>query len=296
MTDERKDWLERRRLNIGASDVPAILGMLKEEGCWGTALSVYNSKVLGAEEPETDVMFMGKAIEGGIADLYVKHTERKVEDPGPFTIRKHHGAPLACTLDRLIVGPDFRGPLQLKSAGLSQVKHWGDEPPLAYQAQVQAEMACTGEKQAVLCGWVGGERLIHYEIPRDEEFQAMMLVAVIAFWTNHVERCIPPEPTALDSRALQKLYPKDHGATIALSQHALGWANLQADAEESIKELKEKVELSKNKIKAAMGAATYGVLPDGSKMKWKVEPRKEHVVAASEPRVLRHLKAPKGKR
>ena len=295
MTDERKDWLERRRANIGASDVAAILGMTKDEGVWGTPLSVYESKILGVEEPETDIMFMGKAVEGGIADLYVKHTGREVENPGPFTIQKHHGAPLACTLDRLIVGPDFTAPLQLKSAGLSQVKHWGDEPPLAYQAQVQAEMACTGHKLAVLCGWVGGERLRHYEIPRDEEFQAMMLVAVIAFWTNHVERRIPPEPTALDARALQKLYPKDQGATIALNDTALRWADQRDAAKDDESAAKARYDLASNKLKAALGNATYGVLPDASRMSWKVKNVKEHVRRASSSRELRRLKA-KGKR
>ena len=293
MTDERKDWLKRRRLNIGASDVAAILGMTKDEGAWGTRTSVYNSKVLGEEEPETDVMFMGKAVEAGVADLYVKHTGRKVDNPGAFTIQKHHGAPLACTLDRMIVGPDFRGPLQIKSAGVSQMSHWGDEPPLAYQAQVQAEMACTGEKTGALAGWVGGQNLIHYDIPRDEEFQAMMLVAVIAFWTNHVERRIPPEPTALDSRALQKLYPKDQGATIALNATALGWAEQRDEAKAQESAAKERHDLASNKLKAALRDATFGVLPDGTRMSWKLQVKKEYVVAASKSRVLRRLKAPR---
>jgi predicted phage-related endonuclease len=289
MTDERKDWLERRRQAIGASDVAAILGV---EGAWGTRLSVYNSKVLGVEQEQTDQMLMGLASEAGIAALYTKHTGRVVEDPRPYTIRKHHGAPLACTLDRFITGPDFRGPLQLKASGGS----WGDDPPLAYVVQVQAEMACTGEKQAALAGWVGGRNFVHHEIPRDEEFQATMIVAVIAFWTNHIERRIPPEPTALDARALQKLYPKDQGSTIALNDTALQLADERDDLTAQIKHAEELKDLASNRLKAALGEATFGILPDGTRMSWKLQKRKEHIVAASEPRVLRRLKAPRGKR
>lgn len=295
MTDERKDWLAVKRLTVGASDVANILNI---EGAFGTRLSTYNSKVLGEELKPTDQMLMGLACEQGIADLYVKHTGRAVRNPGPYTIRRHRSAPLGATLDRYITGPDFRGPLELKMVGRAMSHKWGDEPPLAYQVQVQAQMACSGDATAVLCGWVGGDTLVHYEIERDEAFIAAMLVAVIAFWGAHVERRIPPEPggTAVDARALQKLYPKDAGSTIALSDTALALADLRDELTGQIKQAEAAKDLASNKLKAALGEATYGVLPDGTRMSWKLQKRKEHIVAASESRVLRRLKAPGGKR
>jgi putative phage-type endonuclease len=285
--NERETWLQRRRDAVGASEVAALLGI---EGAWGTPMDVYNSKVLGIEQEDTPQMMMGREIEASIAKLYAEETGRTIHVPEPYQILRHESAPLAATLDRLVVVP-WTGPLQLKSVGMSLAREWGDEPPLHYAVQVQAEMACSAHKRGALAGWVGGQNLVHYDLVVDPEFQKVMLEEVECFWREHVEARVPPEPTAKDSKALQRLYPKDEGVTIALDGTALAMADEVAELKARIGAQTERKAELENRLKATLGAATWGVLPDGSRMQWKLEHRKEHLVKASSTRVLRRIKA-----
>lgn len=288
MNEDLKAWEKERRVSIGASETAGVLGV---EGAYTTRLLTYNSKVLGSKIEDNDQMFMGREIEGAIADLYAKKTGREVVDLGRYTIQRHPTAHLAATLDRMVVGPDVRGPLQLKSVGSAKAHEWGDEPPLHYAIQVQAEMACTGEKRGFLAGWVGGQSLIHYDLRADPEFQAEMLSAVERFWHEHIVPRIPPEPTAKDVKALQRLYPKDQGTTIPLDEVALSIADEVADLKARINAQEERKDELENRLRAILGQATWGVLPDGSRLQWQLESKKEHVVKASSTRVLRRLKA-----
>ncbi len=289
--NERKDWLERRRRAIGASEVAAVLGVA---GAWGTPLSVYLSKVQGEEAEETDQMLMGRETEAAIAKLYAKTTGRKIHTPDPYQIMRHDSAPFAATLDRLIAEP-WVGPLQLKSVGMSMAREWGDEPPLHYAVQVQAEMACSGHKQGALAGWVGGQNLVHYDLLVDKDFQQVMLESVERFWQEYVVKRHPPEPTAKDSRALQRLYPKDEGTTVPLDEVALSVADEVVELKARIKAQEGRQTELENRLKATLGMATWGVLPDGSRLQWKLQNKKSYVVKESSTRVLRRLKR-KGKR
>ena len=53
------------------------------------------------------------------------------------------------------------------------------------------------------------------------------------------------------------------------------------------KKLDERIDLAENVVKAALGTAELGVLPDGRSFSWKTQSRKECVIKASTFRVLR---------
>jgi hypothetical protein len=61
-------------------------------------------------------------------------------------------------------------------------------------------------------------------------------------------------------------------------------------AKEDIKEAEARKLAAENLIKAAIGEASFGDLPDGARYSWKQQSRKECVVAASTFRVLRRGK------
>jgi len=49
-----------------------------------------------------------------------------------------------------------------------------------------------------------------------------------------------------------------------------------------------------NQIKAALGDAVFGYLPDGGGFSWKLQHRNSYTVEAADYRVLREIKAKKG--
>jgi len=54
-----------------------------------------------------------------------------------------------------------------------------------------------------------------------------------------------------------------------------------------VRDLKNRIALAENTVKAALGDSEIGVMPDGRRFSWKLQGRREHVVAASSFRVLR---------
>lgn len=131
-----------------------------------------------------------------------------------------------------------------------------------------------------------------FDYDADTDFQADLLAAERAF-LDLVDTQTPPSTDASEScrRAIQRLHPKDSGGEVILPAEWLERADFLAAWKDKRKEADEQISLLENELKALIGDATYGVLPDGSRFKWSVQARKEYVVAASEFRVLRREKA-----
>lgn len=299
----REAWLAERRNHIGASDVAAILGVDPRRG----ALAVYASKVSDAADPdETRWMKFGRRIEGAIADWYSEDTGRPALDLGAFEIQRHPDAPfLGATLDRMTGGSDAHpdpfgravvgaattphcGPLEAKAVAGFKAKEWREDPPLHYQVQLQAQLACTGASWGSLVALIGGIALAWRDLERDDAFLAVALPKLEAFWLR-VQRREPPEADALPgtSEAIRRLWSKADGETIPLDHAALqlvtSWeaAKVRRDSAEETKDEAE------NRLRTLLGPASYGSLPDGSVLTLKEQHRKSYTVQPADFRVLR---------
>jgi len=229
----REEWLEARRSGIGASDVAAILGVDPRRG----ALAVYADKV-GAAQPsdETPLMRRGRRLEAVIAAEYAEETGRQVRHLGDYTITRHPKLPFFfSTLDRVTEAPERsgRGPLELKSlhAWAPTLAEWETEPPVVFQVQLHAQIACTGATWGSLACLVGGLDLKWTDAERNDRFVAAMEQAVEDFW-DRVEKRDPPPPDASAGtlRAIRSLFPKDKGTTIPLGLAAPSFERLAIDA------------------------------------------------------------------
>ena len=299
--DDRASWLKARRsYGVGASELPAVLGVDERRG----SLAIYAKKVVEGNddegEDEDDPRFWGRMFEEPVAQWYAQKTGRVVTNPGAFAIMRHPTAPLFATLDRDVFDParpdadtenrGGLGVLECKAVSVyGPLDQWRSEPPLCYQVQLQAQLAVTGRAWGSIAAVLGGTRPVFFDFERNDRFIAAALVAVEQFW-ERVERRDPPPPdgTRETVEAIKQLWPEDSGQTITLPDLALvaEW--------EAAKEASRKAEAVQrdveSRIKSVMQEATWAALTDGRKVQWKVEPRKGHVVEASRPRVLRLIK------
>ena len=293
---DRAHWLRARKTGVGASEVAAILGVDPRRG----PLAVYAAKLTDdVAEEEVDYLEFGRDVEGAIAKGFRRRTGRPVETLGALTILRHASAPLSATLDFLNEGNEKhpapapgKGPLECKAVNAFKKDEWAADPPMHFVVQLQAQMAVTGADWGTLCALIGGIVPVWMDIPRNQRFIDQMLVAVDVFW-RRVETQNPPEPDALPGTlaALRALYPRDTGDEITMPYESVeDVARLKAAKVERAK-CEEVIDLAEARLKAVLGPATWGRLPDGTYLKWKVEPRKEHLVAASEPRVFRLTKS-----
>jgi putative phage-type endonuclease len=287
--DERAEWLARRRQSIGASEVAAILGLSP----WESAYSLWAKKVYGDDAgDETEWQRWGNIIEPAICEEYSRQTGREVVDHGRYAVRYSETCPhLSATLDREVIGRDKGdgpGCMDAKNVSAFKASDWQDGAPLVYQVQVQAQMEVTGYRWGSLACLLGGNTFRWCDVERNESFIEMMRRKVAEFWKLVEQKTPPPVDGSLSTaEVLKRLYPKDSGESIELPREAADWSAQYEQAQAEIKAAEERKREAQSKLIEAIGAATVGVLPDGTKWTYRTQERKAAVVAASSFRVLR---------
>lgn len=286
-------WREARNATIGGSDAPAILGF---GGKNMSAFTLYNLKaglILPDDDTENEVLEWGRRFEAPVIDAYEEKTGRKIIRHGIHLFRSPI-YPISVSLDGEIAADATRGPgvLEVKTTTVYSEKDLQEEIPIQWQIQIQHAMAVMGCKWGSLAVLMQLSRKFRYhDIERNDEFIQMLLEKEIAF-VKRIEANDPPELDGSESAgdALKKLFPRDSGETIDLPEAALDWDRKHQQAKLEQKRWKDIEEEYGNKLRAAIGEATFGRLADGYKYSWKRQHRDSYVVQASDFRVLRKLK------
>ena len=286
----KQAWLEERRKGIGGSDAAAVLGLSR----WKTPLQVYVEKLgIADDAEETEAMRMGTILEPIVAQLYQDETKRELRHPGPFTIRRSAANPfMTATLDREILGdPRGLGVLQIKTASFYKAEEWADEPPVMYQVQLQHEIAVADAAWGSLAVLIGGQKFLWMDLERNDRFIWVMIEREAEFW-RRVQAQDPPDPAATktDRELLATLYPKDSGEVVALPGEASAWDAQRLEAIDELKKWDAIKDAAENRIKAALGEASAGILPDGVQYTWTTSKRSAYSVAESSVRTLRRKK------
>ena len=282
-----------------ASDCAAIIGEDPRRG----PLAVWASKVGDVEAVETRPMVRGRRFEGAIADEYGDQTGRPVGSLPEYEITRHPDIPwLGATLDRVtrgtVAAPDPLGetaatsdaPLQIKMA-IGSAAEWKDEPPLGYVVQVQVEMACYGAPWGALAALVGPGPLATVDFVRDDTFLAALVPQLERFrW--HVEKRIPPEADGKPgtSAAVRLLWSGEDGSTVPLDAAALDLTTRWEQAKDRVEAAGETAEEIENKLRARIGGASFGALPDGRFLTLRLTERKGYTVGPTKFRALRVMR------
>jgi len=292
MTDEKARWLEERKSGIGGSDAPVIAGLSP----YKTPLQLYCEKLGIGEQPNvaSEAAEWGILLEDPVAQKYQRETGRTLFYPGPFTIQRNPAYPFAlCTLDRKIVGtPEGDGSrtppavLQIKTTSALHEEDWAEGPPPHVYCQVQHEMAVTGYAWASVAVLIGGQKFRWCDVERDNAYIEDLVAKEETFW-QRIIALDPPPAEAGDRDTIARMYPQDSGAIVELSGEFLSLDEELLVAKAQLSECRTRVDLLENRIKAAIGEASTGILPNGVKFTYKSQTRKEYVCAASTFRVLR---------
>ena len=270
---DREQWLHGRAQGIGASDAPIILG----ESDWDSAYSLWARKrgVMPFDPSESIAMKIGQGMEAVASNIYEDATRREVFDLGAFTVQRHKVYSfLTCTLDRVVY--DFQkgwGCLNLKAVGGAKAGDWETEAPRIYWIQEQAEMMVTGLQWASLGVIVSNYDFRWIDVDRDDEFINETLIPKLCKFWAHVQTDVPPTPDGhpATSKALSKLHPLEDGSTVVLPAE---FDELDADllqVKQELDQLTFRKSEMENRIKSAIGEATYGLIPGRARYSWKLQ-------------------------
>lgn len=294
----REAWLAKRQTMLTASDAAAALGV----NPYKSAVELWSEKTGLVEPPDlsgNEAVEFGIRLEPVICEAFAERTGRVVTPHAPYQVVPHpkdNLAWLGCTPDAIQSSGarEGIGNLQIKTAGGFMARHWTDGPPLHYQIQVQCELAVMGLDWGTLAVLIGGQRLRWFDVERNDRFIAVMIDKLAVFWQCVQDRTMPTVDGSLaTTKALAKLHPNDDGSSVMLPADARQWADELAAAKADVKAAKSRERAAHNKLREAVGDATYGCLPDGGVLSLKTQTRKEHVVKESTFRVLQTVSSQK---
>lgn len=252
---ERTEWLKRRRAGIGGSDVAAILGISP----WKTALDVYHDKTGAAnDEPETENMRLGTALEQFVADRFTEATGKRTSKYNAL-LQKGHSIG---NVDRLVVPEGAKlGSWQdeIRTDELLECKtasnDWPDGVPAHYLSQVQHYMGLDDhfQRATVACMFLGFDKHLGlYVVDRDDALIADMQAAVEAFWRDHIEKNIPPAPQNEDD--CRKLWERNEaGKVVEADDELAAVAVALRDVSAKIGELESEQKDLRAKLMGALG-------------------------------------------
>lgn len=300
---DRAAWKASRAQGIGASEAAAVFGLSP----YTTPLQLYLEKRgdLEPSEREFEHLKWGRYLEAPLCMAFGDETGRKVVKEPAFALRRHPSQTwMVATLDATqeplpgATAPTPQpgpGVLELKNAGAWNIKEWKEEPPLAFQIQVQHQLAVTGWSYGSIAALVAGNRFVWQDVERNDEFIEILIKKEFQFW-EHVQAGIPPEADGDEDtrRMLSRAFPRDNGELIVLDDPV--WI----DADERLQALKveidtatEEYEKIRNTIRLAMGEATAAALRNGVVFTLKTINKRAYSVKEQSYRELRR-KGPKG--
>lgn len=281
---DEQEWLALRKTGIGGSDAAIVAGLSGFE----TALGLYLVKT-GDIEPDSDseqneAMRWGHLLEDVVAEEYSRRTGNKIRRNNRMLRSKQWPFMLA-NLDREIVGEPRL--LECKTARFGGPE-WGpsgtDQVPEAYLIQCQHYLAVTNKREIDLAVLIGGQDFRVYRIARNESLINSLILIEEQFW-NQVKQGVPPEPDYSHPKTgelLAKLYPGTDGSVIRFPEETAHWLHVERECARLIKQYSDARDAAINHIKALMGNAAIGIMPDGSGYTRKTVKRKAYEVAAVE--------------
>lgn len=287
----REEWLEERRKYIGASDMPAVLGV----DPFRSALDVYLEKRgMAPDREQTAAMEAGLALERAVLDWYGQRHGVEIVYGGELVTAPVVGTWAACTPDGYQLVDRDRVPVQVKCTG--KTTDWDERVPEHVYVQVQHEIMVLGSKSAVALALVstwGGFDLRPYAVQRDDA-----LIARIKAAGDDMARRIldgdPPDPDGSDAakRAVRVMCgtADPDAEPVALDMDAVDATDRVVSIGAEIKRLDKERKALCQKIQMQLGSSTCGALPGGGVWTFKEIERAGYTVAPTKYRSLTYKK------
>lgn len=246
VTPDTPEWEQERRNSLGASDMPAVLGLSP----YATPLDVYKAKT-GAERTFDPLLsFIGHESEPIIEKWVHQFSGVDVELQPAFMARSVEHPFLHASFDRVSQGPFLTW--QFKTAHHYTGHKWDEGIPTDIRVQVQTEMLVAGTQRAAVVVWIGGREFRLFWENRDERFiQQHLIPSARDMWRRIVDGN-PPDPSTLAELNEVELQP---GEEIEASDTAVEMIERRAVLESDIASMREEADAIKVALGNYMGSA-----------------------------------------
>lgn len=226
---------KERKLGIGGSDMPIILGL----SSYKTPYQLYLEKIsdVESEDEMTPFQYWGHQLEGVIREEFAKRNNVTVETPD--TLVHPFNDFLRGNVDGFI--PEWNAVLEVKCSAGFMAHEWGEDGsdviPMQYLVQVAHYCAVMNADFAYIAVLIGGNDYREFKYTRNFELESKIIDAAKEFW-NCVQTRTPPKP--INQVDLKLMYPKhDPEKTITIEPDVAEQLTTLADTRFKIKALSE---------------------------------------------------------
>lgn len=263
------EQLEQRKQGIGASEMPALMGV----DPYRSAIDVYLEKT--GQAPPFDgnqYTYWGNVLEPAIANRYAELNDVEVVECGTLVHPVHPW--MMATPDRIVKADPERG-LECKNRGGYNVNAWGepgsDEIPDEVAIQGHASMAVTGLRRWDVAVLLGGNQWASYVLEYDKELAESLIEVGRAFWHENVLAGVCPELDGSESSTnyVNKKWSLHGDLLVQAEPEIVVVADELRQVRIDISSLEIEKEHRQNLIKDAIGESAGIILPDGKKITWK---------------------------
>ncbi|MFD4740564.1 YqaJ viral recombinase family protein [Streptomyces virginiae] len=208
---DRAAWLAARRLGMGSSDAPAVLGLIKDN----PAYKVYLDKTGHDVDDAGEAAYWGTVNEEPVARRWAMQNRSNVRRVGLVAHVDHPH--WMTTLDRRVLKCPLAEDeqdvcaLEVKTRSAFKAAQWHAGAPDDVLAQVLWQIIVCGYRHMHFAVLIGGNEYHQGTIRADEytDVMADITTAVDRFWFEHVQAQVPP-PVAGDGEALTRLFRRLH--------------------------------------------------------------------------------------
>lgn len=264
-----------RVLGIGGTDLAAIFGLSP----WKSLPQLWLEKTRRLPEGETadsEMLEWGRYLEGPIARKYAERTGRELRGAGSIRhpLYPHLlGNPDRFQRDRLRPKGEQRGILEIKTAMFGKLREWSRAGiPAQYYLQLQHYLAITGLSWGSFAILFGGNKLVYFDVPRDEKLIPLMIEKANAFWRYVVDKRFPPfELSAEWNSELAAFFPKptQAGPLVLNTPEAIGKARLLLRLKEAEKTNTERINELEAWFKLQLADHARGLVPGLASIRWE---------------------------
>ena len=254
-----QDWQDYRshQKGIGGSEVAAILGVQPSYAKSKFVLWLEKTGQKTPEKVDNEYVKWGNILEPVIRKQFSIDTGLKVFQNN-FVLQHDQYDWMIANIDGEVLDPsrNGRGVLEIKTTSEWNKKEWdGDHVPLAYMAQVQHYLAVTGYEYAYIAVLIGGNKLKHWVIDRNDQVIEQIIEAEKEFMYM-VENDIAPAIGGgqAESDYLASAYPTGLDEELSMPEPTEKLAKEYNELQQKTKEIDLRMKEIKNRIRLEAGS------------------------------------------
>jgi predicted phage-related endonuclease len=212
----------------------------------------------------------GQLLEGVVATEFARRKGVRVFEE--HVVYQSEDVPcMLATIDRMVYQSNVSerplGLLEVKTRSAYAAKEWESGVPTKVWWQVQHYLAVTGLHGGWVAVLLGGQKMVDYWVPRDDRAIVDLIGRCVWLWECVLAQ-VPPDVDGSVASTTRLDATPEEGGEVELPDRAADDISIIVTNRARAKELEAETQAARNRLKEAMGTASYGNIEGERRVTW----------------------------